>query len=63
MAQLLDGDLRALGQGILEATAGIGLAEVGQRQGEDVGREKQAGGQGGEAEHEAVLIAREGWRA
>lgn len=59
-AQLLDCNLRALGQGILEAAGSVRLRKVAQRQRENIGRQQKAGAQGCEGKrktrHESVLV-------
>ncbi len=58
--QLLDGHLRALGQGVLEAAGGVGLRQVAQGKGKHVGRQQQARTQAGKgnggAEHGNILF-------
>ncbi|MNP14568.1 hypothetical protein D3C76_1069000 [compost metagenome] len=60
LAELLHGDLGALGEGILEAAAGILLAEVCEGQGEGAGRQREAGAEGGETDHDGILVADSG---
>ncbi|MNE09497.1 hypothetical protein D3C80_1021710 [compost metagenome] len=60
-AQLLDGNLGTLGQGILEATGGVFLRQVVERQGQGIGREQQARAQAGKSKgmgHEGFLSGR-----
>ena len=61
--QLLDRHLRALDQGVLEAAAGVGLAQVGEGQGEGVGGKYKSGGEGGNAQHGAILLGKQIGRA
>ncbi|MNN79027.1 hypothetical protein D3C81_1956330 [compost metagenome] len=61
---MLDGDLRALGQGILEAAGGVFLRQVTERQGQRAGGDHQACAQAseakGRAEHGGFLVAEKG---
>jgi hypothetical protein len=49
-AQLLDGNLRPLGQRVLEAARRVRLRQIAQRQREGTGRQQQAGAQASERE-------------
>ena len=51
-AQLLHGYFGALGEGILEAAAGVALRKIGQRQGKGTAGEGEAGGQGDKTKHD-----------